>query len=265
MKEHAVHLSETNFRKMMKGEPTQFSHEQLTGGSIVLKLHPAKHRKIQTAIKRGKGLKIHLSPDEWEKTCSINGEGITLKSIGHAIKTGWNFWKQHVVPIVGQPIRTALTDVIKAGAPALATAVGFPEAAPAAAALANQYAAPLVNTIGNTTGAFGLNEKTKHQLQGYEKYGCVHCGMASGAGLDRGGSWSHFISRRDPAMHPKHVLHDHSVSHLMERKGGEEAVGCSIVNRHVTGSSIVNTIPIPRLPYPDHSLLHGGSFLAAGY
>ena len=145
-----AHLSHEQVKRLHKGETVQLKHDQVGRGEHKLMLSKSKATKMMTAHRSGKGMRLHMSPAE------ISASGLSLKDVGNALKKGYQLYQKNVKPLVGQQIRAGLTNAIKVGAPALAAAVGMPEASPALAALADKYAASAVNAVGDVTGAFGL-------------------------------------------------------------------------------------------------------------
>ena len=152
----SLDLSEHQIRKLSNGHKVNVSHDKI-GHGMKLRL-PAHHiKKLHEAKKHFKGMKLELTKEE--------GRG--LKDF---LKGAWSGYQKFVKPVVAPVIRKGLVNAIKAGAPAAAIALGAPEAAPAASWVADQLASPLVNSVGNATGAYGLHRRPKHHHHNREMH-----------------------------------------------------------------------------------------------
>jgi len=70
--------------KIRKGMPIQISHGSMGNGDVVVSLHPANAKKMMSAFKRGKGLRIQMNEDE------VRASGIfgSLKKLGKKVEKG---------------------------------------------------------------------------------------------------------------------------------------------------------------------------------
>jgi len=55
-------LSDTNLKRIKSHRPFQLGYHQLQGGPHTLDLKPAKGKRVQTALRKGKGVRLHLEP-----------------------------------------------------------------------------------------------------------------------------------------------------------------------------------------------------------
>ena len=118
---HQLGLAKTQIGKLIRGLPVQISHAQMGSGAgdIVMMLHPHNAKKLLSSYKKGKGVRISMSPEE----------------IHHTIHHGRGFfdWAKKAVHSVGNVVGKALKDPrvrdvakkgVHYGADILGTAVG---------------------------------------------------------------------------------------------------------------------------------------------
>jgi hypothetical protein len=142
-------LTESQFKKMKAGHPIQLAHHQIGGGGLKhhLMLHPETAKKVAGAVRRGKGVRIHVSPHEFQ----ASGEGIM--DFFNKLKDAGKWVKEKVIdtPFYQQNIRPIARQLVNTGLDMAATKLG-----PAAdIARKGAYA------LGDTTGAFGLKAPKK--------------------------------------------------------------------------------------------------------
>jgi len=70
--------------KIRKGMPIQISHGSMGNGDVVVSLHPENAKKMMSAFKRGKGLRIQMDEDE------VRASGLlgSLKKLGKKVEKG---------------------------------------------------------------------------------------------------------------------------------------------------------------------------------
>ena len=63
---HQLGLTKTQMMKLMKGLPIQISHPQMGSGAgdVVMMLHPHNAKKMLSSYKKGKGVRVCMSPEE---------------------------------------------------------------------------------------------------------------------------------------------------------------------------------------------------------
>ena len=77
---------------------------------------------------------------------------------GGSLKDAWELWKKDGVPVYGPAIRAGLKGAIAVALDTAAIATGMPEVfVPVATGLANALK-PIVDILGNKTGAFSIGE-----------------------------------------------------------------------------------------------------------
>jgi hypothetical protein len=140
-----LRLSKAQMQKAMRGQTVQIKHEDIGVGHD-FELHPMTVKKIMTAHKKGKGVRIILSQEE------IEGSGILdfFRDIGKKIVDGaqWvktkvidtPFYQQTVRPVAKAVVSQAYDSVIR---PALPSSLG-------------DKGKDIVNLVGDKTGAFGV-------------------------------------------------------------------------------------------------------------
>lgn len=149
---HQVPLTLTpgQFKKMRAGHPIQLARHQIGGGAIHkhhLMLHPENAKKVAGAIRRQKGVRIHVSPHEFE----ASGEGIM--DFFNKIKDAGNWVKSKVIdtPFYQQNIKPIVRQAVDAGLQMAAPRLGV------AAPLAQKG----VYALGEKTGAYGIRRGRK--------------------------------------------------------------------------------------------------------
>jgi hypothetical protein len=140
---HQIHLTGDKVKKMLKGLPVilPFSHMGSGVGHHVVMLKPQNARKLLTAYKKGKGMKLHLHPDELHHTIH-HGMGFfdMAKKLYHGVK-------ETVKKALHNPaVNDMAQQGVRYGADALGTAVGTYFGNPVAGAM-----------VGDVIGRAGAN------------------------------------------------------------------------------------------------------------
>jgi hypothetical protein len=106
-------ISPAQLSKIRKGLPIQISHGSMGNGDVVVSLHPEKAKKLASAYKRGKGLRIQMDEDE------VRASGLlgSLKKLGKKaeksiVDVGNKVAKpaKKVISQIPKPIRDVLKD-----------------------------------------------------------------------------------------------------------------------------------------------------------
>ena len=88
--EHSIKISPSQMKKLMSGGAITFKPENFDPSSIhKMIVSPNTSRRIGTAMKKMKGLRIALKPDE-DVVQMTSGGKISLRSIGNSIKNVFN-------------------------------------------------------------------------------------------------------------------------------------------------------------------------------
>ena len=84
MEQIQLSISPAQMTKIRKGMPIQISHGSMGNGDVVVSLHPANAKKMMSAFKRGKGLRIQMDEDE------VRASGLlgSLKKLGKKVEKG---------------------------------------------------------------------------------------------------------------------------------------------------------------------------------
>lgn len=127
---HQIHLTKGQVAKLGKGLASNLKHSQMGAdkGDFVVMLHPQNARKMLTAFKKTKGMRLQLSPEEIEMT-EKHGSGFfrTLKKVTGISKNSF---------IKGA--KKIGKEVISKGALAVGTALGVATGNPAMGAMIGQ-------------------------------------------------------------------------------------------------------------------------------
>ena len=84
MEQIQLSISPAQMTKIRKGMPIQISHGSMGNGDVVVSLHPENAKKMMSAFKRGKGLRIQMNEDE------VRASGLlgSLKKLGKKVEKG---------------------------------------------------------------------------------------------------------------------------------------------------------------------------------
>jgi hypothetical protein len=147
-----VQLTKAQFNKLKSGKPVQLQNSAISGGALKhrLALHPANAKKVKSAIKGHRGVRLQLSPYEFEQS----GEG--LMDFFRSIKKGYDWAKKNVIDsdFYQKNIKPLARKAVDAGVLALT-----PELGPLA-----PLAQAGVNKLGEVTGAYGLKGRGRARL-----------------------------------------------------------------------------------------------------
>jgi hypothetical protein len=72
-------LTPNSLKKMHKHQATLLKPAHMTGGEIEIFVSPMKAKRMMSAVKKGKGMKLCMTPDEMEHTMK-HGKGVMLPS-----------------------------------------------------------------------------------------------------------------------------------------------------------------------------------------
>ena len=228
---HRLSLSPAQVKKLLKGEATLLKHHQMSGGEIEVHLSVKKHKKLLKNLAEGKGMKLSLDERERE---GGNLRGF-FKKVGQVAKKVYSGYQKYVKPVVSPLIREGLTKALPMAVGAAATALGQPQLALPAAALAAKVASPLVNRVGDVTGAYGLGDHHSSKVET---------------------SRSTFINSHHPAFTPALPRRDMSVSmhggSFRTMGGGSLVHHTSRLQRHMSMAAAGSPMN-PLLPQRDFS------------
>ena len=84
MQQVELSISPAQLSKIKRGMPIQISHGSMGNGDVVVSLHPENAKKMMSAFKRGKGLRIQMDEDE------VRASGLlgSLKKLGKKVEKG---------------------------------------------------------------------------------------------------------------------------------------------------------------------------------
>jgi len=64
MEQIQLRISPAQMTKIKRGLPIQIKHGSMGNGDMVVSLHPENAKKLASAFKRGKGLRMQMNEDE---------------------------------------------------------------------------------------------------------------------------------------------------------------------------------------------------------
>ena len=84
MEQIQIRISPAQLSKIKKGMPIQIKHDSMGSGDFVIAVHPENAKKMMSAYKRGKGLRIQMDEDEVRASGLLDG----IKRLGKKIEKG---------------------------------------------------------------------------------------------------------------------------------------------------------------------------------
>ena len=158
-------ISENQFDKLRRGHSIQVSANNLKNGKHVLYVNPMLAKKIRSAKRRNKGIRLNLSKHELEVSA------VGLKDF---LKKAKKWYDKHLKKSVGPALKKGvekLGDIVIDEAEAI-----LPVAKPVLEK-GRKYIPKIAEKVGDITGAYGF------------QCGCPHCGgMLAGSFKPAGGS-----------------------------------------------------------------------------
>ena len=82
MEQVQIRISPAQLSKIRKGLPIQLKHDSLGSGDMVIAVHPENAKKMMSAFKRGKGLRIQMDEDEVRASGLLDG----IKRLGKKVE-----------------------------------------------------------------------------------------------------------------------------------------------------------------------------------
>jgi len=162
-------LSDAQLRKLAKGGAVIIKPSQC-GKGMSMHMSAAKHKKMMTAMNKGKGMRLSLGQDELgENGVEMEGGKINWKAMGRQIRGGLReagrFYRKEIRPTLGPALKTltqkGLDYGTKAAVAGVAALTGQPELL-AAAPLASKFVSEKgTKAIGKLTGAYGVKKGKK--------------------------------------------------------------------------------------------------------
>lgn len=163
---HAVTLSLPQFHKLRKGFSIQLSHHQLDPSKQHkhrITVHHETHKKIARAIRHRKGVRLSLSPTEFE----MSGEGIGdwFRKIRDGLSTAGSWVKKNIIDsdLYQRSVKPIVHDLVDQGintAAALAGARGGPRGQQ----LAQDVGRAAANKFYEATGAGMHKKRVTHKM-----------------------------------------------------------------------------------------------------
>lgn len=268
-----MNLTDAQLRKITKGGAIIVKPGMFTKGHS-FRVSPAKHRRMMTAMKKGKGYKLQMSPEELEANeVEMDGGRINWRAIGRTLRMGAKaaakYYRENIRPEIGPGLKRAVEKAIKTGIPAIATAgltaIGQPELAaaiePGAARLASEVAGPATERLGKLTGAYGMKKgKSMEKAIAEMEYPDI---LPYRPMLQD--NYSRFLGPNSPAMNPTLPMPDNSLPlvhdpHVPRRlyakgRGLSLGTGLRLKSGMGAGDSFRPGLPMdPILPQHDNSL-----------
>ena len=136
--------------RMLKGGRTVQLKPTMMGKGIVVKVGAPKAKRMRSAMRRQKGMRLSMTPDEIAAT-----GGSLWDSIKAVAKQGWEGYKKNLKPIIGPAIRKGLETGIEKGIEAIGTMAYIPP--PVSRPVAKFASKKLVPMICDYTQACGMS------------------------------------------------------------------------------------------------------------
>ena len=111
MEQIQISVSPTQLSKIKRGLPIQISHGSMGNGNMVIALHPENAKKMMSAFKRGKGLRIQMDEDEVRASGLLDGiKKLGKKAEKSIVDVGNKIAKptKKVISKIPKPIRDVL-------------------------------------------------------------------------------------------------------------------------------------------------------------
>ena len=144
LKEVMLHLTGPQARKLHNGKMVQLNASALSGGNVCVSMMPNNHKKVMSAKRLNKGVRLQLSDIAREHS----GEG--LKEVYQKAKA---LYKEHVKPHAGKFIKKNVEKVIERGFSELKKKA--PKYSKEIDQVHDRYAPALVDKIGAYSEAYG--------------------------------------------------------------------------------------------------------------
>jgi len=84
MEQIQISISPAQLSKIRRGLPIQISHGSIGNGDMVIAVHPENAKKMMSAFKRGKGLRIKMDENEVRASGLLDG----IKRLGKKVEKG---------------------------------------------------------------------------------------------------------------------------------------------------------------------------------
>ena len=113
MEQVQIHISPAQLSKIKKGMPIQIKHGSMGNGDMVIALHPENAKKMASAFKRGKGLRIQMDEDEVRASGLLDGiKRLGKKAEKGIVDVGNKIAKpaKKVISKIPKPVRDVLQD-----------------------------------------------------------------------------------------------------------------------------------------------------------
>lgn len=98
-----IELTPNNLKKLMKHENTLIKHQQMGCGKYSVYISPSKAKKMEKAMKQGKGIKLCLSPTELDSTMK-HGKGFK-----EMLRGASKYFRENVKPELKKKIHSAIS------------------------------------------------------------------------------------------------------------------------------------------------------------
>ncbi len=150
-------LTQKQFHRLRLGHQVQLAHEQIAHGRKhrhFIHAHHETAKKVHKAAVHHKGVRIALSPDEFESSMHGGGFMDFLNNIKNGLQNAGNWVKNNVIdtPFYQNTIRPVVHDIVNS------TVKPF----------VGKYTGPLsgvadkaIDAVGSASGAYGFHHKRK--------------------------------------------------------------------------------------------------------
>ena len=222
MQSMKMELSDAQLRKLSKGGAIILKPSSC-GKGMPVHMSAAKHKKLMTAMNKGKGMRLSLGQDELgENDVEMEGGKINWKKVGRQIRGGLReagkFYRKEIRPTVGPALKTLTKKGLEVGTKAavagLATLTGQPAllaAAPGASKLVSEKG---TEAIAKLTGAYGVKKGKKKTTVSSGDKTTLPKSTATAPPPYRPmlqDNYSNFLNPNHPGMNPRLTQPDNSL------------------------------------------------------
>jgi hypothetical protein len=266
-------LTPNSIKKMHKHQATLLKHAHMTGGSMEIYVSPMKAKRMMSAVKKGKGMKLTMSPDEMEHTMK-HGKGVMLPSrkIFKVAKEGAPLLATKGVITHNAPVAS-----LNAGNDSFEVVRGDPVAPSATTPAVKKRGGGRKKKIMEEGGKINLGKTFKNVgrqiTEGYKKnVRDTPVGSAIRTGVKSAivaGAPALVSTLGAPELAPLATAVAKPLADMAVEKAGLGAYGMGMKpmlnSNYNTFLNYLHPAMNPALPPHDHSLTRGGSFKSAGY
>lgn len=160
-------LTEKQMKKLATGGSIMVT-PGMYGGEMEFTLAPSKIARMQKNHAAGKKYRLSMDSKEMKGGSMRSFLRKAGRTIKEGAKKGFEVWQTNYKPTYGPMIRAGLKEGLSSGLQILGAMTGQPELVEIAA-LTAQFLSPLIDKLGDASGAFGMTGGAVGQMTGGKK------------------------------------------------------------------------------------------------